>query len=319
MIRFAVIALLSLICLLFPVRPDTAWSGQSYQGPVFDAMGQLDETMDLKEVVTQLRSAGVVKFAVFARSRKWLGQMETELLQLRERHPDLMVLGAPKYFKLSHDLDRRYIRTTVEGIAKHGYRFVGEILYSHADKSDGKQTTRGETHVDPSAPGTAELLKRLAPLKVPLMTHWEVYDWQRDWPRFHRLYATHPDQKFIIPHMAFGSPEQVETILSQHPNVYMTISKKFKRTRLFSNSNLAARTGSGFLDKDGQLDPEWRRILIAYSDRLMFATDVIRGHKWSGYTRKVKKMRKLAKWLPAKAADNIFLKTALRVYGVTLD
>ena len=68
------------------------------------------------------------------------------------------------------------------------------------------------------------------------MTHWEVYAWERDWPRFSKLYDAYPKQLFIIPHMAFGSPQQVETILSRHPNVYMTLSKKLKTKEGFSDS-----------------------------------------------------------------------------------
>ena len=60
------------------------------------------------------------------------------------------------------------------------------------------------------------------------MTHWEVYEWERDWPRFSKIYSEHRDIIFIIPHMAFGHPNQVDEILSLHPNVYMTISKKEK-------------------------------------------------------------------------------------------
>ncbi len=75
------------------------------------------------------------------------------------------------------------------GIRDKGYRFVGETLYSHADKSHDETTVTGERYVDPSLPGTAALLKALGGLGVPLLTHWEVYGWERDWPRFDVLYG----------------------------------------------------------------------------------------------------------------------------------
>jgi hypothetical protein len=40
------------------------------------------------------------------------------------------------------------------------------------------------------------------------MAHWEVYDWDRDWPNFQRLYAQYPGQIFIWPHAGFGSAKQ---------------------------------------------------------------------------------------------------------------
>lgn len=309
------LAVLGLLLLLLtaaqPVR-----AGQPYGGPIFDAMTQVDETMDMDEIISQIQAAGVNKVAVFARSRKTLGQNEEIPWELRKRRPEIFVLGAPKYFQLYMDLDEKYIAATIQGIKKQGYRFVGEILYTHGDKTGGEQTARGERYVDPLGPGTAKLLTLLKPLRIPLMTHWEAYDWQRDWPRFHKLYQDHPEQVFIIPHMAFASPEQVETILSSHPNVYMTISKKLRRVVFFSDPAKSRKLGSGFWDEGHKLNPEWRKVLLKHSNRLLFGTDTIRARKWKRYGKKIKLMRRLAGQLPAQAARAICFDNARRVFGL---
>ena len=61
------------------------------------------------------------------------------------------------------------------------------------------------------------------------MTHWEFYNWDRDFPKFSKIFNEFPEVTFIIPHMGFGSINQIDTILSSHPNVYMTISKSLKK------------------------------------------------------------------------------------------
>ena len=292
---------------------------QIYSGPLFDAMAQIDQKVNFNKAVSDIRKAGVRKVALFARSLKRLGQNERALLSLRERNPDLVVLGAPKYFLLSQDLDRHYIAATIKGIKKHGYVFVGEILYTHADKTVGKQTAGGERYVDPSAPGTIKLLKALIDLKVPLMTHWEVYAWERDWPRFDRLYAEHPDQVFIIPHMAFGSVKQVRTIFSKHPNVHMTLSKKEKDFGYISDAKKQKKLGPGMLDEKKALKTEWRDLLTEYQDRVLFATDVHVKRRWKKYGRHVSIYRSLLGQLPKEISRKIAYHNAEKLYGVRID
>jgi hypothetical protein len=135
-----------------------------YAGSLFDAMTQIDEREDMAAMVERVRAAGIERMALFARSRKSLGHNEDKVLALRARWPDFLVLGAPKYFLLDGDLDDDYIDATLSGVQEHRYAFIGEVLYTHGDKSHGETTARGERQVDPAAPGTAKLLAGLARL-----------------------------------------------------------------------------------------------------------------------------------------------------------
>lgn len=290
-----------------------------YDGALFDAMTQIDEriSMSMSEAMAQVKAAGIAKVALFARSRKWLGQNEDDVLALAREFPALVIIGAPKYFQLRDDLDQDYIEATIAGIKTHGYAFVGEILYSHADKSHGKQTARGERYVDPLAPGTARFLARLKPLRVPLMTHWEVYDWARDWPRFSRLYAAWPEQIFIIPHMGFGKAAQMRAILERHPNVVVTLSKKEKDQRSMS-AEKTRKIGRAVIDGCGALKPEWRNLLNRFSDRVLFATDAHKNHRWNIYGKSVRRQRRILGQLSPKIAARIAYKNAQRVYGVKI-
>lgn len=148
-------------------------SSWGYEGYLFDAMTQIDERVDMYQAMRKVKQSGVDKIALFARSRKYLRENEDDLLSLRDEYSNLIALGAPKYFLMRGDLDDDYIEATINGISRSNYLFVGEILYTHGDKSHGEQTDRGERYIDPLNKGTEELLSRLEKLNVPVMTHWK--------------------------------------------------------------------------------------------------------------------------------------------------
>jgi hypothetical protein len=62
-----------------------------YDGPLFDAMTQIDDRMDMTSAIKDVEAAGVDRMALFARSRKSLGENEDAVLALRERRPDFIV------------------------------------------------------------------------------------------------------------------------------------------------------------------------------------------------------------------------------------
>lgn len=287
-----------------------------YDGPLFDAMTQIDDRMDMTSAIKDVEAAGVDRMALFARSRKSLGENEDAVLALRERWPDFIVLGAPKYFLLRGDLDDAFIEATVAGVRENNYAFVGEVLYTHGDKVHGESTASGERYIDPRGPGTAKLLRTLAARgrSVPVMTHWEVYAWDRDWPRFSTLYAKFPEQVFVVPHMAFGSAGQMRMLLGKHPNVIVTTSKKDKKKGGYSDASKAALLGDGFIDGCGRLRPKWRDVLVTYKDRIMFATDAHKNHRWKIYANLISTGRAWLGQLPASVAKVIAFDNAERIY-----
>ena len=288
-----------------------------YAGPYFDAMSQIDEKVRMGRAIERVREAGVDKLALFARSRKKLGQNERAVLRLAVDNNDLILLGAPKYFRHKKDISDSYSSAMLKGIEKHGYKFVGEILYTHGDKKSGASYASGERYTDPSLPGTDRFLSRLVEKNIPLMTHFEVYAPDRDFHRFHDLYERWPDQIFIIPHMAFGSPQQVDEFLSRHDNVYMTMSKKAVKMDNFRDSDKLAMTGSAML-VGLSLKPEWSEILIKHQDRILAATDAHMKKLWSEYPTHVFLSRVVLGQLPKEVAQKIAYKNAERVYGVKI-
>ncbi len=301
-----------------------------YAGPIFDAMTQFDERAPMSSGVEKARAEGVQKMAIFARSRKALEENALETLVLQERAPDLLVVGAPKYFLHKGDLGADYTRSTVHALKKHRHPFIGEILFTHADKREGTQNASGERYVDPTAPGVNAFLDAIKPFRVPLMTHFEVYAWERDWPRMSAMFARDRGQIFIIPHMAFGSIAQAREILDTHPNVYLTISKKELTLKDIppeddgpmaglTDDAKAAKLGDGILDQCLRLKPEWKDFLIAYQDRLLYATDAHKDFRWPYYREIIQTFRRYAADLPEEAQRKIAYRNAERLYGVAVD
>ncbi|MCJ2164477.1 MULTISPECIES: amidohydrolase family protein [unclassified Pseudodesulfovibrio] len=289
-----------------------------YDGPLFDAMSQIDETVDMDAAIRNVREAGVDKLALFARSSKRLHDNELAVIDMAKRNPDLIVLGAPKFFQLSEDVSDRYISATVNGIRGHGYRFIGELLYTHGDKQTGKRYEAGERYVDPSKTGTAKLLEAIAPLNIPFMAHWEPYAPERDFPRFHALYSAWPDQTFLLPHMGFASAQQLDEFMRRHPNLFLLTSKKERYMDDFADPEKQRMIGQAMLDGD-LLRPEWKELLIRYQDRILFATDPHMKKLWMKYGDAVGRQRLILGQLPRDAAEKIAYKNAERMYGVRLN
>jgi predicted TIM-barrel fold metal-dependent hydrolase len=283
-----------------------------YQGPLFDAMAQVESRI-AGWVLPGMDKAGVARMALFARLHpKRSG--ERDVLALKQRHPERFVLGTPKPFDQRDDLSSGFVAATISGLDSGAYRFVGELLFAHADKRHGEQTMTGERFIGPEGKNVHRLLAALKGRSVPVMTHWEVYNWSRDWAAFDALYAAFPDVTFIWPHAGFGSAAQVETVVAARPNVMVTLSKKEKNVHDLSDADLAAKLAPGMLDGCERLVPEWRRLLEAYPDRFMFATDAHKDARWLGYAAIVEQWRYILGQLPGALADNVAWRNAERVY-----
>jgi Amidohydrolase len=278
-------------------------------------MAQIESTQSAEFVLSTMSGARVDRLALFARMhRKRNG--ERNVLEAARLAPGKIVAGAPKSFDERDDLSAGFVEDTLAGISRERFAFVGEIMFTHGDKTHGEQTSGGERYVDPLAPGVGRLMEGLKGRRVPVMTHWEVYDWERDWPRVSRLYGEFPAQVFIWPHAGFANAEQVATVISHHPNVVATLSKKEHDQRALSDHEKASRLGPALIDECGALRPEWKALILRYPDRFLFATDAHKDFRWDRYAKVVLIWRRILGQLPAESAEKVAFGNATRVYGV---
>jgi hypothetical protein len=309
-------------CVALSCSGAVAWAEECaslpppYSGAIFDANVQAWNS-SVQGLIDNAATAGVKRVALFANSR--VGGLPTveAVLGARRDRPDLIQVGAPKIgFIFGSDLPSNYLLSTLTGIENGTYAFIGEILYTHGDKPDHPPTPRGEIQVDPSAPGTTRLLTALRGKMVPLLTHWEAWAWDRDWPRFHQLYARWPDQPFVLPSLAYGSPQQVDTILSAHRNVWGIISRLVDGRYRFVDPMKTAKLGKPMFDGCGALVPEWRSVLLKHTDRLMYGSDEYSNSRrsWDEYPRIIGHYRKIAGQLPVEVSGKLSWDNASALY-----
>jgi hypothetical protein len=310
------------LLLVFLVFGGSAWAepsctgippGARYAGPMIDAMAQIESGM-WRTVSEAMDRSGVGRMALFARQhRKRNG--EADVLSLKSRFPQRFFMGTPKPFSEGGDLSSGFVEQTTAYLKDARYQFIGELLFAHADKSHGEQTLAGERYVEPGGENVGKLLSALEQRRVPVMLHWEVYNWERDWPEFQALYARFPSVSFIWPHAGFASHEQVSTVLSSHANVTVTLSKKEQRPHSLSSEERSELLGDAVVDSCGKLLREWRDLFARYPERFMFATDAHKDFRWAKYTQIVEQWRAILGQLPDPIAQSLAWRNAERVYA----
>jgi predicted TIM-barrel fold metal-dependent hydrolase len=272
------------------------------------------ESSHASYVMKAMDDPGIGRMALFGRlHRKRSGA--ADVLALKRHYGGQIVVGTPKSFDQQRDLDEAFVQETLSRLDDPRFRFVGEIMFAHADKSHGDQTADGERYVAPEGKNVARLLGALEERRVPIMIHWEVYAWERDWPAFHSVFAQFPKLTFIWPHAGFASADQVRTVISTHGNVVVTLSKKTREPRGVASTEKRQELGGPMIDECGIVLPEWRALLEQFPDRFMFATDAHKTFRWSRYADIVKQWRLILGQLPEPLARAIAWDNAERVYG----
>jgi hypothetical protein len=292
-----------------------------YRGPLFDAMTELDESEDWEQWLADSHQHGVHHVATFAFTHggRFGQDPRRDVAAFGARHRDGVTLGAPKVPEQYRDLFPDYVSSTIAGTASGQYAFVGEILMRHGDKVIDPPTREGERYIDPFAGGMERLLSGLAARPVPVMTHWEVYRWDHDWPVFNRLYHQFPGQTFIWPHMGFGSPEQVSEMLTRNPNLVATLSsKEHPAIKSYWDKEMGAATDPGVVDACVRLLPAWRSVLVQFRDRILFGTDAHTKRRLEEYPAIIARWRHILGQLPADVVTDIAFRNAERIYGAQM-
>lgn len=315
MSRLSVFFIQALLFLLLSCAqtPFKSTQQSSYSGPLIDAVTQWDaDAGKLSDIIQTLRASGVFKAAIGLRSFRTSGFSEKMLAELLAPHKLFIILTSPKLFP--GKISKNSVDLLIQAISQYNYPYVSEAMFRHADKRFGKIHAAGEIYIDPLGANTRYLLDRLKNKNTPLFIHWEFYRWNEDYPKFSKLFSHYPKQKFILSHMGFGSPEQMQLLFNKHPNIFATISKRNTRFEYFLNN--ATEQGPSLLDEQNLLREIWRKIFYTYSDRLIFATDAHKDYMWNNYINIIAQSRQLLGQLPIEIAERVAYKNAERIFGL---
>ena len=108
-----------------------------------------------------------------------------------------------------------------------------------------------------------------------------------------------------------GNPEAHDFV----ENFLQLKAKKEKKKGGYSDASKSVKLGDGFLDNCGKLKNKWRELLIRYKDRILFATDAHKSHRWTVYRKLIERGRAWLGQLPHDTAKAIAFDNAERLYG----
>ncbi len=113
------------------------------------------------------------------------------------------------------------------------------------------------------------------------------------------LYSLDPDVKMIWAHAGLGEPAaNVHELMSEFPS-------------LFADTSLREHDILGF---DDDIDPEWRRIILDFQDRLMIGSDTWVNGQWDRYADIMSTNRLWLSKLPRSVAEKIAYENAEKLF-----
>ena len=218
-------------------------------------------------------------------------------------------------------------------------QFVGaaEILIQHAiwDGGDKRLTTMG-VNVDLEDSNLEKIINKFKARKFPLILHLELgdasYKSDKTVASLGRLLQNHPDQKFVLIHLAQASPDIAKSLLQRYKNVYFLTSMasgfnqivtRGKEVHHQSGWNTFFNVESRSM-KQHVKNPEWRSEWLAlvngYPDRFVFALDnVFKGNWENRFPKELKIWRNALGQLDSSIAVQIACDNAKQLWSLPVE
>ncbi len=240
-------------------------------------------------------------------------------------YPDRFILAANGGTSKNWLLQKEsFVSQTEEQVRRGDYPVMGEFDFRHY--MSGHHCKAGRTDRDNSIPLNSENGRRIFALSEETGTAFVIHNEPEDRPlaELEQMLAAYPEAKVIWAH--FGqirhpakeskySPELVRRLLAAYPNLYIDISMGNPGRRYMCNGKILDTViwQKGFLgSQKNTLKPEYKAILIDFSNRFVVGTDYGGGRKpLPDFLRKrVKNARLIMRDLPAEAKHNIGYRNA---------
>jgi len=192
---------------------------------------------------------------------------------------DILPLLTP-YKKLSerHDwyLDTALIDWLQGQLRDQRYRGVGELHLV-----DGQVT----------GPVVDFIVRESVARNMVLLAHSDVVS-------IKALYRLNPDLRIIWAHAGMTTtPLVIDSMFYKYPRLMAELSHR------------------GDMTRDGELKPEWRRLLLAHAKRFMVGTGTYNNGFWYEYPYTIGRIREWLQQLPREVAEDIGYRNALRIFN----
>jgi hypothetical protein len=266
-----------------------------YSGPLFDAhLHYNDEAQSphpLEDVLNRMQRNGVK--AIVANSRPNDGTKNLAAAKEQAAKAGVTVVPFIRLYRNRADYDNWFRDETIytmvldelaKGTASGAYKGIGEFhLYDSANANGAV---------------AAKLMKLAEEKQLPILAH--VDDTAID-----LLMANTPSKgqktKLIWAHTGIGgvSVERVRSLMKKYPMLMGELSYR-----------------PGLTDSNGQLNPEWRALILEFPTRFMIGSDTWVNQRWLYYDNLMKGYRTWLGGLPAEIARKVAWDNGAALFGL---
>ena len=154
----------------------------------------------------------------------------------------------------------------------------------------------GEFHLHSAEDARTDVVRRVAALAAERGLWLQVHS---DDAPVEALFALQPELRILWAHAGMVSlPAVVRRMLERHPRLWSELSYR-----------------AGDILRGDAIDPDWRALLLAHSDRLMIGSDTWVTERWEEYGALMEEHRRWLARLPPAAARAIAYGNAVRLFG----
>jgi len=275
-----------------------------------DVHTQVSPEVELNNILTQTSANNVAKSILSARG----GLSSTDITDFAQQNPDKIVAMIKVKGRAYSDNSPSYF-TTLQSRADSGlYGAIGEVMIYHAEKRNGAAPEVKVPLTDDRVTAALNVAKTYG---WPLILHIEFAslsntEFATTLQALNTFLTTHASHPIALIHMGQLESNDVETLLSEHSNVFF-ITSHSNPVSIASSNQPWTNMFSG-----DSLAPEWERLLLAYPDRLIFALDNVWPEHWEAdhYARQIATWKKALTYIPPEVVKVFAHGNAERLWGI---
>lgn len=263
----------TLLLLLWLLLSAGAGTSRAEEVWLFDVHSHHARGLHLEEVIARMDASGVRKIVLFARRQG----TDKEILDLQAKYPDRVVAAVG--FQNAGWLRQvpRFLDEVEAKLRSGRFRWMGELLLRHYGVPELQAP---EYDISPEGDLFRRVLDLSARYGVPVTIHHEAEPGNVE--SFRRALGQNREALVVWAHWCGrAEPAVARRFLAEFPNLYCDLGGA-QRSRRYGQEK------HPLIGPTGVLEPEWRAVIEAFSDRFLAAIDAVdpshyaRYHEWVG-------------------------------------
>jgi len=239
-----------------------------------DAHSQMPKGLDPDTIVPLMDQAGVRHTILSARNDR----PPQDVADVAAKHPDRITAAVRSKGRAFNGNTPKFTKLITQQMTMPAFKAMGEVLLFHAQK--GKKAPKID--VAPDSPQAQMLLNIALDKNWPFIAHYEfaALGWDKSayMDGFEAMVKAHPGHPFVLIHMGQLNVDDVQRLISVHPNVYFMMSHA-------NTVSVAKNPKQPWINLfEGQsLAPKWAAVMNAHPDRFILAFDNVWPEFWGKF------------------------------------